>query len=383
VKRDELRRQLERIELSDEHEARERAWQLMHAAFAEREPAPRTRAFLRPALALAVLAALVAAALSPPGQALIDSVREAIGVEQAAPQLFDLPAQGRVLVSSARGVWIVHPDGSKRLLGRYREASWSPNGLYVVAARANELVAIDPESRELRWTLARRNVRRPRWGGTRTDTRIAYLSGATLRVVAGDGRPDRALVRAPDLARTPLAWRPGAGHVLAYATQGILRVVETDSDGEELWNAHVAPPRVLAWSGDGRRLLAVSSGTAMLFSGAGRRLSTRRLPADAVAVDAAFEPRSYRYALVLRFPRGDRSEVRIGPRRIFWGAGRFDDLAWSPDGDWLLVAWRDADQWVFLRSAGVRRLEAVSSISRQFRSRTFPALDGWCCPAAR
>lgn len=382
MKRDEIRRRLERIELPDEHDARERAWQMMHAAFAEREPAPRTRAFLRPALALAVLAAVAAAALSPPGQALIETVREAIGVEEAAPQLFDLPAKGRVLVSSSRGVWAVYDDGNKRLLGRYREASWSPNGLYVVAARANELVALDPESGELRWTLARRNVRRPRWGGTRTDTRIAYLSGSTLRVVAGDGRPDRALVTAPDLARSPLAWRPGADHVLAYATQGILRVVETDSGGEELWSARVAAPRVLAWSSDGRRLLAVSTTTATVFNRSGRRLATQRLPAGATAVDGAFEPRSDGYALVLRFARADRSEVRIGSRRIFAGAGRFDNLAWSPDGRWLLVAWRDADQWVFLRSAGVRRLEAVSSISQQFRSRSFPALGGWCCSAA-
>jgi hypothetical protein len=380
--RDERRRRLERIELPDEHDARERAWQVARAAFAEREPAPRARAFLRPALALAVLAAAAAAAFSPPGQALIESVREAIGVKEAAPALFELPAEGRVLVSSARGTWIVHPDGQKRLLGRYREASWSPTGLYVVAARANELVALDPESGELRWSLAKPNVRRPRWGGTRTDTRIAYLSGSTLRVVAGDGKPDRALVSAPDLARTPLAWRPGAAHVLAYATQGIVRVVETDSGGEELWSARTAPPRLLAWSSDGRRLLAVSAGKATLFSGAGRRLSTRRLPAGAVAIDAAFEPRSYRYALVLRFARADRSEVRIGTRRLFGGAGRFSGVAWSPDGRWLLVAWRDANQWVFLRSAGVGRLEAVSSISQQFRSRTFPALGGWCCPAA-
>jgi hypothetical protein len=380
VRRDELRRRLDRIEVPEEHEARERAWELVRAAFAEREPTPRPRPFLRPALALAVLAALGAAAFSPPGQALIDSVREAIGIEKAAPALFDLPAEGRVLVTSARGVFVVNPDGKKRLLGRYREASWSPNGLYVVAARANELVALEPDG-ELHWTLSRRNVRRPRWGGSRFDTRIAYLSGSTLRVVAGDGEPDRKLVSAPDLARSPLAWRPGAAHVLAYVSRGRLHVVETDSR-KELWSARLAPPRVLAWSRDGRRLLAVSTGAATLFAASGRRLSTRRLPAGAVAVDAAFEPGTHRYALVLRFPRADRSAVRIGTRRVFGDVGRFTGVAWSPDGDWLLVAWKDANQWVFLRSAGVPRLEAVSSISQQFRSRTFPTLSGWCCVAA-
>ena len=82
-------------------------------------------------------------------------MRESIGVEEAAPALFALPADGRVLVTSARGVWVVRPDGSKRLLGRYREASWSPFGRFVVAARANELAALDPSTGELRWSLAR------------------------------------------------------------------------------------------------------------------------------------------------------------------------------------------------------------------------------------
>ena len=58
--------------------------------------------------------------------------------------------------------------------------------------RPNELVALEPDG-DLRWTLARPDVRFPRWGGTRTDTRIAYLSTARLRVVAGNGKGDRLL----------------------------------------------------------------------------------------------------------------------------------------------------------------------------------------------
>jgi hypothetical protein len=71
-------------------------------------------------------------------------------------------------------------------------------------------------------------------------------------------------------------------------------------------------------------------------------------------------------------------------RRLFAGDGSFTDLSWSPDGRWLLVAWREADQWVFLRSARVRKLDAVARISRHFdpggkRPLTFPRIGGWCC----
>jgi hypothetical protein len=388
VKRDELRRRLERLELPDEHDARVRAWELVQAAFAEREPAPLRRARLRPAIALAVIAAVVAAALSPPGRALIETVRETIGVEEAAPALFELPTRGRLLVTSARGAWIVRQDGSKRLLGRYREASWSPNGLYVVAARANELVALDPDSGELRWSLPRPDVRHPRWSGSRTDTRIAYLSGSTLRVVAGDGTGDRALVRS--VARVAPAWRPGSGHVLVYAAGAEIRAVAADT-GRRLWTRRIGAVSELAWSLDGSSLL-VRGPRRLVVLGLDGRLRLDLLgPGAAPVAAAALSPSGSALAWVQRARgRGTlwvvpklRTEGSAAARRVFSGAGRFTDVEWSPDGRWLLLAWQDADQWVFLRSAGVRRLEAVSAVSQQFRSRNFPSLGGWCCTPGR
>jgi hypothetical protein len=53
------------------------------------------------------------------------------------------------------------------------------------------------------------------------------------------------------------------------------------------------------------------------------------------------------------------------------------DVAWSPDGQWLLLAWRDADQWIFVRAAGRPRLRAVSGIAGQFESERFPRIAGW------
>ena len=66
---------------------------------------------------------------------MLDEIREVVGVEESAPALFSLPASGQLLVTADSGAWVVDEDGSKRLLGGYREASWSPFGRFVVASR--------------------------------------------------------------------------------------------------------------------------------------------------------------------------------------------------------------------------------------------------------
>jgi hypothetical protein len=75
----------------------------------------------------------------------------------------------------------------------------------------------------------------------------------------------------------------------------------------------------------------------------------------------------------------DASRLRARPRRVFAGSGALASVDWSPNGRWLLVAWEDADQWVFVRVVGARRIAAVSNITAQFRSSRFPRVDGWCC----
>ena len=208
-----MKRDLERIEIPGESEARGRTWNVLETAFREREPVEARHPMLRAVVVVAVAAALLAAVLSPPGRAVLDEIRETVGIERAQPALFSLPAPGRLLVASDAGVWAVQEDGSKRLLGPYREASWSPFGRFVVAARRNELAALEPDG-DVRWTLARPGVRSPRWTGTDTDTRIAYVDRTGLRVMAGDGTGDRLVVAG---YRGPFAWRPGQGFVLAYS----------------------------------------------------------------------------------------------------------------------------------------------------------------------
>ncbi len=291
-----MRRELERIEIPGEHEARERSWAVVQAAYAEREPRGTARSW-KPVAALAAAVVALAGLLSPPGRAVLDEIREVVGVEESAPALFSLPAPGRLLVSADSGVWVVEQDGSKRLLGPYREASWSPFGRFVVASRPNELAALTPDG-VVRWSLARPDVRFPRWGGTRTDTRIAYFSDGALRVVGGDGEGDRLLDRVAS-ERAP-AWLPGAGHRLAYASRdGRVRIVDTDTGAV--------------------------------------------LDRDA-----------------------ERSLVGAMPTV-------------SPDGRWRVVGWADADQLVFTRLGRPRQIRAVSDVSAQFRSRSFPTIAGWCC----
>jgi dipeptidyl aminopeptidase/acylaminoacyl peptidase len=355
------------------------------AAYAHRDPLPpaRRRAVpVRAALALGVLLVVVGALLSPPGRAVLDSVREAIGVEHAQRALFSLPARGNLLVASGRGgAWVVHADGSKRRLGGYRETSWSPHGRFVVAAKRDEVVALQPNG-DVHWTLARPDVRFPRWAGSATDTRVAYLSRRSLRVVAGDATGDHLVAAGVD--RTPPAWRPGSSFVLVFARRGSIVAVDTTT-GARQWTRHVPGVRELEWSREGDRLLVRTPRSLIVLDQRGRRLfdllsSPRGLPVAA----AAFAPDGHAVAFV----RGtaDESEVWLvralppdasAPQRLFAGHGTFSGVVWSPDGRWLLVAWPDADQWLFFRSAGVHAVRAVSGISRQFGS--FPALGGWCC----
>src|SRR4051794_8868001 len=217
-----MKRDLEHITIPGEHEARDRAWRIARTAFVEREHVQRRPRTWRIALGAGIATAALLAVLSPPGRAVLDNIREAVGVEHAQPALFSLPARGRLLVASDAGIWVVQQDGSKRLLGRYQEASWSPFGRFVIAARENELAALEPDG-TIRWTLARRDVSAPRWAGTNADTRIAYVDRTGIRIVAGDGTGDRLLVRG---GSGPLGWRPGPRFVLAYATSGGVRVID-------------------------------------------------------------------------------------------------------------------------------------------------------------
>lgn len=369
-----MKGELDRIEIPGAAEAEARAALVVAAACAERRPAPRPRPARRPLVAVSVAAALVAAVLSPPGRAVVDQVRRAVGIDHARPALFSLPSPGRLLVASDSGVWVVRPDGSRRLLGRYDEASWSPFGRFVVAARTDELAALESDG-SVRWTLARPGVRFPRWAGSATDTRVAYLTRSRLHVVSGDGTRDVEAGGLSAAAPVAPAWRSGFGFVLAYTnTRGHVTSFMT-AKGAELWTStSLQSPRSLEWSSDGTQLLVLSRGRiSVLGAASGHPLSVRRAPA---AVAVAFRPGTHTVA-ELRRP-GGVSQVAVGDRVLFSFAGELSGLSWSPDGRWLLVGSPESDQWVFVRADG-RKIIAVSSVSAQFHSKSFPRVEGWCC----
>jgi hypothetical protein len=368
-------------------DAEDRSWEIVRRAYEERIP---TRHARRPARRLVlvlvvILCAILAAVLSPPGQAVFHRVREAVGIQHAAPALFSLPAPGRLLVVSAEhgGVWLVHDNGLKRLLGSYSDAEWSPHGRYVVATEPNELVALDLDH-GVRWSLARRGARWPRWEGTDVDTRIAYLTPSGLRVVAGDGTGDHVLDR--HAGEVPPAWDPKRLHTVAYFAGGAIVLSEADTR-RVVWRSPITvTPSALAWSTDGRYLAVESAQRVIVLDAAGHVHRTVSLLEGRLAA-MAFRPGTHLLAVSVRLRQ--RSEVRLvdidnpgRARLLFAGPGDFGDLAWSPRGGTLLIAWPTANQWVFLQGSRVR---AVANIEQQFprndRLGAMLELAGrWCCP---
>jgi len=381
----ELRNLLLAEPLPDELAAQRRNWAIVRAEFKRRErvPWPRRRR-LRPLLALAGVVALLAAAFTPAGRGLAERLRDAMAPE--APEPITLPAPGRLLVVTDEGPWIVQRDGSKRLLGAYDDAVWSPRGLFVGATRGRTLVALEPNGR-VRWTLSRpAGVSQPRWAPS--GFRIAYRSGKTLRVVAGDGTSDKLLARR--VAEIGPSWRPGSAHVLAFADdQGGINIVNTDT-GSGVLRTHLgAPAKELAWSSNGTRLFVLTGKRIEIHTASARRTDAIPIPGGQVADNLAPAPARRQLAFTTFDGRTAESSVLLAspgraPRILFKGEGRFDGLSWSPDGRWLIVGWPEADQFLFLRAPDVRRVVTVSAVTREFDpggsgEGRFPRIVSWCC----
>lgn len=384
-----VREALGRVRAPEESEASERAWRLICAAHAEGPKAQPSRRSRRLGLQVALALGLVAVVVSPAGAAVRHWVADAVspGVEHAQPALTSLPTRGSLLVQSAEGPWIVHADGSKRLLGAYTGATWSPHGLYVAATSRHELATVDPAG-TVRWTLERQGpVRLPSWNGP-DGFRLAYLSGSSLRVVDGDGTGDRLLE--PRVAPVTPAWMPGPRYVLAFVKpNGAVEAVRADS-GRVVFESRPGPlPLSLQWSNGGRALLVAEPGALELRGRSGAMRWRWSPPAGTRIVAARLAPSGERVALILNRGRGSSLLVAgpgAAPRTVFSGPGRFSDLEWSPDGSWLLLAWRSADQWLFLNPSRPGRVKAISNVSSQFApgesgagQGAFPQIHGWCC----
>ena len=372
--------------------ARERSWRVVQAAFDGTAPPRRRRrrwAWLAVLAALTPVAVAGVAAASAPKSDIGRWVRGVLGAGErdAQPVLGRVPGGGRLLVQAGPSAWVVASDGAKRRLGLYSATAWSPRGLFVVGWRGRELTALEPGG-AVRWSLtARDRVASARWAPV-DGYRIAYVAGSALRIVNGDGTNDHRYGAArPAVAP---AWRPDGKHVLAYVDAlGRVSVVGVDARSP-LWRSRLADVRSLAWSPSGRRLLVVTGRRLVVFDRGGKRLASRAIPSTFVVDAAEWSPRGGELALVRYSAPADRSELALvdatrglAERVLFAGPGRFGAPAWSPDAGRLLLPWRDADQWLFLRPHGRARLTAVANIADQFgpgRLRpAFPRAVQWCC----
>jgi hypothetical protein len=391
VNETELSRRLGATPAPGEEEAGRRAWPIVQAAHAERVRVPWIERHSRLVIALALLGALAVAAVTPPGRALVETVREQVAEQPPPENAFDrVPGGGRLLVQSASGPWVVHEDGSKRLLGRYGDAAWSPRGLFVVATQGGRLVTLDPESGHVRWSLSRSQpVADPRWSGGGLDTRIAYRAGSALHVVAGDGSPD--FVLAEVVAPVAPAWQADS-HVLAYVSgDDHIHVVDVD-ERRELWRSvRIDGLREILF--DGKRVLAVTRREIWVFAPHKRRLFERVAPGHSIlsvalvpfsgVVFADYDEAADATELIVPTCSTSGACLLVPDLHAYRGAGRVGDLTSSPDGRWFAAASPNADQFLFFRRLPrLGKVVSVSDVTAEFGpgvsgAESFPRIAGW------
>ena len=377
-----MKRELQRIEIPGEYDARRRTWEVVRAAYLERERVSWPRRHARVLALAAAAVAIVAAAFTPPGRSVVNSIRDAVGrekvvgVRNAQRELVRLPAPGRLLVQSPRG-------DVGRPAGRLAPAARAVSRRVVVSTR-------DVRRRRARHARARRarpERQRPLGEAAQASASLAALVVRGLshrlprRLDAArhrrrrDARPRDRPGRSERRAR--VAARHAPGRVRRPA--GRVRVVDADA-------------RTLLWQRRPRRTASARSRgptTARCLLVA-RRPERQRLPrvrtcrrphADArPSQAAAFPPGSHRFALTsgpqLLLVDGDT--LRFPNRPGLHRAPALGDVAWSPDGKWLARrAGRRPTSSSSSGSAARPKLDAVSNVSRQFgsahRSRASPA----------
>jgi hypothetical protein len=392
-----LRELLREVPVPGAEEAERRSRAVVAAAFAQR---PRERRAVLPRFAIAAAAAALLAILilSPAGAAVrgwIDDVFTT-GAPNAEKALTRIPGGGRLLVQSQAGPWVVQPDGSRRLLGDYGEATWSPHGLYLAVARGRTLTAVEPGGTP-HWSLsAAAAVSDPRWSPS--GYRIAYRAGDALWVVHADGSADAVL--APRVAPIAPSWSPDGLPELTYVDARGKLVISDVNSGSRLAIAGALPGITqLEWGAGGVlveaspstiavRQITLDKLTGTLQIGAPRRIG---LPGRSRFTGVAVSPSGGTLAVLRRLNLATRSRAEVDlvrlqahrTRRLFDTPGRLGQIAWSPDGSRLLITWPEANQWLFVPVQTRGRLKAVAGISSTFApgtsGGTFPSVEGWCC----
>jgi hypothetical protein len=338
----ELSARLRDASLDGEDEARERTWQTVRAAREDAPPRPVARHRRGIAIGAAAAAAIALVALTPAGADIREWMGDAIDPESTKPRpaLTALPGGGTVLAESRAGVSLVAGDGSRRFLGHFDEPSLSPRALNVAAADGRVISAVSA-------------MVAPAWRGE-TDRALGYVDG-----------------------------------------DGAVRIVDVDLESTLSSFTPRSEPNTIAFSDDGERLLLAGDHEVVISAPDGGGAKRELIPGQIVAA-SFLEERGDRAVIVTResakdFKGRPGSAVHIvserggtlDAREIFATAGSLAGLAVSPGGDWILVGWREADQWLFLEPRIGGSVRAVDGISSQFTPGEprppFPAPLEWCC----
>ncbi len=388
------RRALSGVRAPDEAGAHDRTWATVRSAYGDR-PAPTPVRSRRRVALVPVAAVLIGAiAFSPAGATVKRIINRALSTPHIsrAPAL-SLPAPGKLLVSDARGTWVVSSHGQVKRLGPWTGASWSPRGKYLAVTSTDTLAAVDPSGR-LAWRLPKRPASDPRWYWP-SGYRVAYRSGTDLREVAGDGSGDHLL--ATQVAPIAPAWRPGHEYQVAYVTRRGAVVVRGGDTGVIAWRSgpHPGQPLALSWSPTGTGLVLVTSAGAWLYLPRQTPPLRIRLPVRGPIVAAAASPDG-RWLAVVRGPESashrsgdtapqlqiaDLSAPGRSPGTVLSGIP-VSQPTWAPNSRWLLVSWSAADQWWFVRATGRPRVIAESRVGAKLGSGPASGplrLNGWCC----
>jgi hypothetical protein len=404
ARRDEaVRHALGQLAIPDAAAAEQRARAVVLDAYAAHEPvaARGRRTGLRLALGVAGAALLAGVAVASPGGETIrrivrDAVRANVLTVRSAPlAAFRLPEGGSLLVRSKGALFLVHADGSRLVLGPYRDAAWSPHARFVVATAGRHLVVLDPRSGATRWSItAATAVHGARWSlepSVPPCCRVAYLADdpgrgkGLLHVIAGDGSGDRVL--GPADAQVAPAWQPASRRrALAYVdAAGSLRVISADSGrllAGPIWRGF--RPTRLAWSADGTRLLAMNR-RRLLILDEGLRSVVRILAPTRSGrlVSGSFIGRGHA-VVVLRRLAGGRSRVELLPakgpgRPLATLVGTLSGMSPSPDGRSVLVGWGAADQWLLV-PVGHGPTRRLTGLARRFGTAPAPIVDAWHTP---
>jgi hypothetical protein len=180
----------------------------------------------------------------------------------------------------------------------------------------------------------------------------------------------------------------GANVLAVAAPGGRVETIDVDTR-RTLWVSRPVArgARAMSWSPASGHLLVATARALVVLDGVGAVLQRMVQPPGTVLTDAAFAPSNDRIAMVRR--RGAVSELVLveggRQRLLFAGAGRLGGITWSPDGQFLLVAWPSADQFLFVRTSGQPRVQAAQGVAAEFDPRAAagvagaPRPAGWCC----